>query len=77
MNLFSGDLFEKFEDIEHPNIWIDAGSEYPDSQLKNRLKVAEIADWIVPGHGKKFQVNNNVRLSLIKQINGKSSGFVK
>ncbi|XP_026319955.1 metallo-beta-lactamase domain-containing protein 1 [Hyposmocoma kahamanoa] len=51
----SGDLFEKFEDIEHPNIWIDAGSENPDLQSKNRLKVAELADWIVPGHGKKFQ----------------------
>lgn len=70
-------MFEKFEDIEHPNIWIDAGSENPDLQRKNRLKVAELADWIVPGHGKKFQVNNNVRLSLRKQINDKGSVFSK
>lgn len=70
-------MFEKYEDIEHPNIWLDAGSENPDLQSKNRLKIAEIADWIVPGHGKKFKVNNDVRLSLKKHINEKGSGFVK
>lgn len=71
MNLFSGDLFEKFEDIEHPYVWLEAGSENPELQCQNRLKIAEIADWIIPGHGTKFQVDNNVRLSLRKQINDK------
>lgn len=56
-------------------MWIDAGSENPYLQCKNRLKIAEIADWIIPGHGEKFQVNNDTRLTLRKQINDK--GFIK
>lgn len=76
---FAGDLFERFGDIEDPNIWLDAGSESPDLQNKNRLKIAEIADWIIPGHGKKFKVNNSIRQSLRKQVNQSvnEDGFVK
>ncbi|KAJ0182634.1 hypothetical protein K1T71_002003 [Dendrolimus kikuchii] len=63
----TGDLFEKYEDIENPNIWLEAGSEDPIQQMRNRLKVANIADWIVPGHGPKFQVTNEIRESLKRQ----------
>ncbi|XP_046965899.1 metallo-beta-lactamase domain-containing protein 1 [Vanessa cardui] len=64
----TGDLFEKVEDIENPNIWLDAGSEDHIQQRKNRLKIAQLADWIVPGHGPKFKVTDQIRESLLKQI---------
>lgn len=35
--------------------------------MRNRLKVAEAADWIVPGHGPKFQVTEHIRNSLLRQ----------
>ncbi|XP_072945278.1 metallo-beta-lactamase domain-containing protein 1 [Epargyreus clarus] len=63
----AGDLFEKFEDIENPDMWKDAGSEDPIQQRKNRSKVACLADWIVPGHGPKFQVTDQIRDALKKQ----------
>ncbi|KAM3967585.1 metallo-beta-lactamase domain-containing protein 1 [Aphomia sociella] len=63
----TGDLFEKFEDIENPNIWLEAGSDDPVEQMKNRFKVAQIADWIVPGHGQKFRVTDEIRDSLRSQ----------
>lgn len=63
-----GDLFEKFEDIEDPGIWLGAGSEDEVLQRKNRSKVAQLADWIVPGHGPKFKVTDEIREILLKQI---------
>ncbi|CAH0592325.1 unnamed protein product [Chrysodeixis includens] len=63
-----GDLFERFEDIDNPSIWLEAGSEDPVQQMKNRSKVADIADWIVPGHGPKFQVTEELRQTLKKQL---------
>lgn len=65
--MISGDLFEKSEDIEDPSIWQDAGSEDPVQQSKNRLRVVELADWIVPGHGGMFRVTDQIRQSLKKQ----------
>ncbi|XP_073957742.1 metallo-beta-lactamase domain-containing protein 1 isoform X2 [Choristoneura fumiferana] len=62
-----GDLFEKYEDIEDPNVWLEAGSDDPVQQMRNRLKIAEAADWIVPGHGPKFQVTEQIRNSLHRQ----------
>uniref|UniRef100_A0A2A4JUR7 Metallo-beta-lactamase domain-containing protein 1 n=1 Tax=Heliothis virescens TaxID=7102 RepID=A0A2A4JUR7_HELVI len=64
----TGDLFERFEDIENPSIWLESGSEDPVQQMKNRSKVADLADWIIPGHGPKFQVTEQVRQTLKKQI---------
>ncbi|CAG9796722.1 unnamed protein product [Diatraea saccharalis] len=64
----AGDLFENSEDIENPTIWMSAGSENPALQRKNRAAVAEIAHWIVPGHGPKFKVTEEIRNSLSKQI---------
>lgn len=45
---------------------MDAGSEYKAKQLKNRLKVAMLADVIVPGHGGKFAVTEPIRIKLRK-----------
>ncbi|XP_013135134.1 PREDICTED: metallo-beta-lactamase domain-containing protein 1 isoform X2 [Papilio polytes] len=63
-----GDLFEKHEDIEDPNIWLEAGSEDKVQQARNRSKIADIADWIMPGHGAQFQVTKELRQTLRKQI---------
>ncbi|XP_026731981.1 metallo-beta-lactamase domain-containing protein 1-like [Trichoplusia ni] len=64
----AGDLFERFEDIDNPSLWLEAGSEDPVQQMKNRSKVADTADWIVPGHGPKFQITEEIRRTLKKQM---------
>ncbi|XP_013176288.1 PREDICTED: metallo-beta-lactamase domain-containing protein 1 isoform X1 [Papilio xuthus] len=65
----AGDLFEKYEDINDPNIWLEAGSEDKVQQARNRSKIADLANWIIPGHGPKFQVTEESRQTLRKQIN--------
>lgn len=55
-----GDLFEKREDCFHELIWIGAGSDSIDIQRKNRLRVAEMAAIIIPGHGPQFEVNDEI-----------------
>lgn len=47
-----GDLFEHEDD---GNVWQEF-SECPTKHKESRQKVLEIADWIVPGHGKMFKV---------------------
>ncbi|XP_059483264.1 metallo-beta-lactamase domain-containing protein 1-like [Neocloeon triangulifer] len=52
----TGDLFEREADIEFPKLWRElAGSQNPEEQEKNRKKILEMADFIVPGHGPMFQ----------------------
>lgn len=68
--LFQGDLFEKFEDIEDQNVWLTAGSESPVLQKKNRSIVADLADWVIPGHGPKFKITEEIRETLRRQKNG-------
>lgn len=64
----AGDLFEREEDIEDDSLWISAGSFDQHAQRKNRLKVAELADYIVPGHGKMFKVTDEMRKLLASQV---------
>lgn len=59
-----GDLFEKEDDIFDDSLWIEAGTEMEKMQRQNRLKVAEIADFIIPGHGPKFKVTDEMREKL-------------
>lgn len=60
--VISGDLFEREEDITNPDLWKTiAGSENELLQLKNRQKMLDIADYIVPGHGPMFQVTDGLR----------------
>lgn len=61
-----GDLFEREDDIDDPNIWIEAGSENRIAQKKNRLKIAENCHYIVPGHGPIFEVTPAI-LSTLRQ----------
>jgi glyoxylase-like metal-dependent hydrolase (beta-lactamase superfamily II) len=63
-----GDLFEKEEDIEHELIWIGAGSDDPQKQKQNRLKIAKLADFIIPGHGKIFTVTDQMIERLQNQL---------
>jgi glyoxylase-like metal-dependent hydrolase (beta-lactamase superfamily II) len=49
-----GDLFENEDDIMDESIWLNAGSENPDSQKKYRKAIMEQVDWIIPGHGAMF-----------------------
>ncbi len=57
-----GDLFEREEDIEQPELWkVTAGSEDEKKQEESRKKVLNIADYIVPGHGPIFKVLEKYR----------------
>lgn len=50
-----GDLFECEQDLADESLW-KTSSENPLEQERNRGRVLAIADFIVPGHGSKFQV---------------------
>lgn len=65
----AGDLFEREEDIFNENIWLGAGSENFKLQRKNRLKIAEMVDYIVPGHGPMFKVSQEMREKLREDDN--------
>ncbi|XP_050308325.1 metallo-beta-lactamase domain-containing protein 1 [Anthonomus grandis grandis] len=58
----TGDLFEKEEDLSDESIWISAGSDSEELQRKNRQKILEIADFIVPGHGSMFRVPDHQKI---------------
>lgn len=66
-----GDLFEKEEDINDKSIWLEAGSENESDQITNRLKIAEIADIIIPGHGPPFHVTERYREKLRTDVQQK------
>ena len=55
--VIAGDLFEREEDLLNEKLWKDiAGSEAPELQKQHRATVLELADFIIPGHGKMFAV---------------------
>lgn len=62
-----GDLFERRDDITDGGLWLDAGSEDPIAQRRNRARMAATADFIVPGHGAMFAVDQQMRDELNKQ----------
>lgn len=53
-----GDLFESSADLQNEQLWIDAGSMNPPIQRNNRDYILSIADYIVPGHGGMFKVQD-------------------
>lgn len=61
-----GDLFEKEQDIEDDSIWIEAGSEDQELQRKNRKKIIEMSDFIIPGHGPIFEVKEEYKKLLLE-----------
>lgn len=65
-----GDLFERRDDIADSALWLDAGSEDPQAQRRNRFRMATGADYIVPGHGSLFGVDQAMREELKRQVDG-------
>ncbi|XP_053673159.1 metallo-beta-lactamase domain-containing protein 1 [Anopheles nili] len=63
-----GDLFERQQDIDDERLWLDAGSENPRAQRHHRARIADLADWIVPGHGGPFRVDSEMREKLHRQV---------
>lgn len=63
-----GDLFERCDDIDDETIWIEAGSEDSKAQRISRSVVADIADYILPGHGAGFVVTENIKSKLKSQL---------
>lgn len=59
-----GDLFEREDDIFNEDIWLNAGSENPKAQRENRSRIAELCSRIIPGHGKEFDVTDEIRRKL-------------
>ncbi|XP_071085876.1 metallo-beta-lactamase domain-containing protein 1-like isoform X2 [Haliotis cracherodii] len=59
----TGDLFERFEDLDQPHLWQD-NSEQPEQQEQSRIAVLRRADYIVPGHGPMFQVPEDCKKQL-------------
>lgn len=54
-----GDLFENENDLLDESIWLDAGSENPELQRKNRKYILDKVDWIIPGHGPMFSTKKS------------------
>lgn len=57
----TGDLFERDGDWNDVKDWI-AFSKRPKQQIRNRAKIWELADFIVPGHGDIFEVDKSVNI---------------
>ncbi|RZC42539.1 Lactamase B domain containing protein [Asbolus verrucosus] len=53
----TGDLFEREDDLSNCNIWKSAGSDSEELQVMNRLKILQLADYIIPGHGAMFKTD--------------------
>lgn len=59
-----GDLFERAEDVAGEHIWLDAGSEDKCLQREQRVRIADMADVIIPGHGPMFLVTDDMKSTL-------------
>ncbi|XP_037949988.1 metallo-beta-lactamase domain-containing protein 1-like [Teleopsis dalmanni] len=55
-----GDLFERAEDIFDETLWLEAGSEDATKQRQQRLRMAELCAYIIPGHGPGFKVTDKM-----------------
>lgn len=66
---FTGDLFEKKEDISDPSIWKELGTiELQKTQSLMRSHVIDLANFIIPGHGPMFAVTDDMRKIIRSQI---------
>lgn len=72
-----GDLFERRDDISDGALWLEAGSEDPVAQRRNRARMAATAEFIVPGHGAMFAVDQKMRDELNMQAEGTGELQVK
>lgn len=66
---FTGDLFEKEDDILEPSIWKALGTpELVKTQSVMRSRVINLADFIIPGHGPIFRVSHAMKEIVKNQI---------
>lgn len=66
---FSGDLYEKEEDLADPKMWQNLGTpELQEVQAKMRWKVLNNVDYIIPGHGPMFRVTKSMKELMRKQL---------
>lgn len=61
----TGDLFEYQDDWKAAKNWI-AFSKRPKNHIRNRAKIWELADYIIPGHGDIFKVDKSVNILSIE-----------
>ena len=61
--VIAGDIFENENDFEDPTQW-QSLSENIEVQKKSRKNIINLADYIVPGHGKMFEVTKSMKLSI-------------
>lgn len=66
-----GDLFEREEDIYNPFIWIACNDGNPKQQEKNRVMMVELVTYIIPGHGKGFEVTEEMRKKILENYDWK------
>ncbi|EFX70447.1 hypothetical protein DAPPUDRAFT_61331 [Daphnia pulex] len=66
--VIAGDIFEREEDIEQPEIWRSCGSVNPEQQENSRALIANFADYIVPGHGPIFKVTDAMKKKLSENL---------
>ncbi|XP_065371340.1 metallo-beta-lactamase domain-containing protein 1 [Calliphora vicina] len=64
-----GDLFENGQDVWDSQIWTNAGSENQKLQKENRLMLAKLCSYIIPGHGNGFIVTDDIRNKLQQDFN--------
>lgn len=63
-----GDLFEKEQDIFNDSLWIEAGTDDIKKQRENRFKIAKLVDYIIPGHGPMFAINEEMITKLREDL---------
>ena len=56
----AGDIFENENDMEDSSMW-QSLSENVEMQEKSRNRIISLADYIIPGHGKMFQVTKEMK----------------
>jgi len=61
-----GDLFEKEGDWKKEGTW-EPWSFNPKKQASNRLKIWKNSNYIIPGHGGMFKVDNSIDLEKFDQ----------
>ena len=49
--------WRRWPHLSDDSIWLEAGSQDEQRQRENRARILELSDYIVPGHGPMFKVN--------------------
>ena len=66
--VIAGDLFEKEQDLKNSYLWLGAGSEDKKQQEHHRMRILDIADFVVPGHGPMFEITHEAKQTYQKLV---------